>query len=78
MNIIKRLIENRANKLLDELEEVSDRISNRIVNAHGSISPVELARASELPKEDLREIVNIQNKLTLLEMTYDALFGDKK
>jgi len=77
MNIIKRLIENRVNKLLDELEVLSDKISNRSVDAVGSLSPVEIAKANTLQPEELREFLNIQNRLNSLTLIYDAMFTPK-
>jgi len=77
MNIIKKLIENRANKLLDELDVLSDKISNRSVNAMDSLSPVEIAKAGTLPPEDLREFLSIQNRLNSLTLVYDSMFTPK-
>jgi len=64
--MIKTIITNRVNKLLAEIEEIADRVSQNLVDAQNELSLIKKASLSSIQPKDLKRIFSIQQQLQVL------------
>jgi len=71
--MIKKLIAMRVEKLLNDLEALTDKHSERIVDATNEINPMNKARLTSIPPNEMKRIMSIREQLSVMQ----GIFGEQ-
>jgi len=65
--MIKKLIAMRVEKLLNDLEAIADKHSERVVDATNEINPMNKAILTSIPPNEMKRIMSIREQLSVMQ-----------
>lgn len=68
--MIKKLVAMRAEKLLNDLEVLTTKHSERITDAANEINPMNKARLTSIPPNEMKRIMSIREQLSIMQVVF--------